>query len=333
MLEEVVPWLVCPQCRDELKWNMHRRDGDRIVEADARCPGCGDTFEVRDGIAALLAARPDPAADLWEEAEGHLSAHLRGDATLSARLMDGPLDQLNPADRFLRAMVLEDRGRLGEAQAAVESAWPGLYTAAMRESAAAMIDEVVSRVPGEAGRGPVVDLACGRGMLLTRIAQAGHAVVGTDVSVRVLRGVLRRLRHRGLAGRVSLVAADLRHVPLRDAGAGLLTTHLGLDNLSPAHALDGVLAECRRVAGGTFLSICQAEQTGTGLRWPPHAGEVSPRHPLLARMDRRGWRSTVLACSDADAEPTPQSQVLEGVRIDAFPPVPTIVHWSLIAAH
>jgi len=332
---DLVPWLVCPGCRGDLRWDVQRGAGAHIIDAEARCRQCDTTYQVRDGVAALLPilAGEMPASDLWEQTEGQLSAYLRSDPDVRARLMDTPIDLLGPADRFLRAMALEEQGRFDEAAAAIELAEPGLYTAPVRNLSKRMLDEVAARTRDLAGNGPVVDLASGRGALLTRIAETGGMVVGTDASIRVLRRDQRWFECRGLAERVSMVAADMRHIPFRDASIGVLTTNLGLDNLSPPEALDDVLSECRRVTSGTFLAICQAEVTDDGLRWPTVAGEASEQHPILARLNRSGWwRAQIVASGRVVAEPTPSSTILEGVRIDAFPAAPATVEWALAAA-
>jgi hypothetical protein len=211
-------------------------------------------------------------------------------------------------------------------------ALPGLYTEAVRDCSARMVDEVAARVRDLAGTGPVVDLASGRGSLLTRLARIGGPVVGTDASIRVLRRDRRELERLGLADRVSLIAADMRHIPFRDATIGILTTNVGLDNLSPPEALDQVLSECRRVTAGPFLAICQAEVTDDGLRWPAITGETGRPHPILARLERSGWAAQIVASGEAVAEPTPPSTLLDGVHIDAFPQTTTRVEWSIVVA-
>jgi uncharacterized protein YbaR (Trm112 family) len=330
---ELVAWLICPTCRGELHWEMQRHNGDRIIDADVHCRDCGCSYGVRDGIGALVPRLPGetPAVDAWEQTESQLSQHLR-EADLSAALMEAPIDQLGPADQFLRAMVLEEQGRFDEAETALGLAEPGLYHATMRAGAAHMIEEVAWRLPTRVGHGPVIDLASGRGAMLTRLADSADLVVGTDVSLRVLRRDQRWLNWLGLADRVSLLAVDMRHIPFRDASIGVLTTNVGLDNLSPPEALDEVLSECRRATSGAFLVISLAEVSVHGLSWPVLTGETSQQHPILTRLARAGWRAQIVASRPAVAEPTPPSAILDGVHIDAFPEVTTPVEWSLAEA-
>ena len=60
--------------------------------------------------------------------------------------MESPLDDLNPADQFLRGMILEERQQYDTAQAARESALSSLYTAAYQECSAAQIQYIAEQV-------------------------------------------------------------------------------------------------------------------------------------------------------------------------------------------
>src|SRR5215470_10551116 len=119
--------LECPGCHGSLAWNIAEQRGERIEEAEARCTECGATFPVQEGIAFFL-LKDVPRNDLWEQSESHLSRYLREHSEVEHQLMDSPVDQLNPADQFLRAMVLSDRGAYSEAKALNDLAISRLYT-------------------------------------------------------------------------------------------------------------------------------------------------------------------------------------------------------------
>jgi len=77
----------------------------------------------------------------------------------------------------------------------------------------------VSRLaPLLAGRGPIVDVACGAGRYLAAFAAAGLDAFGVDLSEYLL---IDASEQRGLGGR--LVLADMRVLPVRDASVGAVT--------------------------------------------------------------------------------------------------------------
>lgn len=88
----------------------------------------------------------------------------------------------------------------------------------------------------------VLDLGCGWGRHLRLLAEAGHRVVGVDLSPALLR------RARTGPRRLRLVAGDMRRLPFADASFDAvfnLATSLGLF-LDDRDAV-GALAEARRV--------------------------------------------------------------------------------------
>jgi SAM-dependent methyltransferase len=131
---------------------------------------------------------------------------------------------------------------------------------ARRETAA--LRELIGLAQGDR----LLDLGCGWGRHLRLLAAAGHAVVGVDLSLALLRRARRppapergergRYGGGGEAGTASLVAGDMRRLPLADAAFDAvvnLATSLGLFLRDEPAAL--ALAEARRVLrpGGSFL--------------------------------------------------------------------------------
>lgn len=101
---------------------------------------------------------------------------------------------------------------------------------------AALEDAFLSRLPR---RGVVGDLGCGPGRDGARIAAAGHAVLGVDLS-----GSMLRLASTGLAGRV--VQGDLRAVPLASASLDGIWNVASLLHV-PEQGTGSVLREFRRL--------------------------------------------------------------------------------------
>jgi len=63
--------------------------------------------------------------------------------------------------------------------------------------------------------GPVLEVGCGAGHLLARLAGNGIEVTGVDISPNMVNLAERRLRRAGVPGRV--ICADARRLPLPDA--------------------------------------------------------------------------------------------------------------------
>lgn len=326
-MKELLPDLLeCPACRGPLRWEVRERDGDRIEAADARCAGCGAVYPVRDGIGLFLA--PDlPRDDPWEQAGGHLSRYLGEHPDVEALLMEPPADELGPADRFFRALVLEDRGRFAEAHAAAASAMRQLYTPESQACRERQLDYVAARLAGR-DTGPVVDLASGRCRLVERLARAlDRPIVATDFSPRVLRRDRRWLEFLGLYDRVNLLALDARRSPFRTGAVETLTTFAGLENVEQP---DAVLRECRRTVSrdaGGFFAITQVD-----LGERPDDVRTDGWDLLLGRLADAGWRAEVENRCRARAEPTPRGIVLEGAAIDAFPEAATTVESGVLVA-
>jgi ubiquinone/menaquinone biosynthesis methyltransferase len=97
----------------------------------------------------------------------------------------------------------------------------------------------------------VLDLACGTGDLLFAAAKRARAVVGLDITYRMLQ--LARSR-RALGCGSCLVGGDMLALPFRDARFEVVTTGYGLRNVVD---LRTALAEIHRVLvpGGSFLSL------------------------------------------------------------------------------
>lgn len=107
----LVEMLQCPVCAGMLQWRIAARDGNRIEQADIRCLRCGAPYFVREGIGVFLP--PDmPRNDLWEQTSTALGRYLQEHPHVEQRLMSSPIETLPPADRFYRALVLEERGDL-----------------------------------------------------------------------------------------------------------------------------------------------------------------------------------------------------------------------------
>jgi SAM-dependent methyltransferase len=128
--------------------------------------------------------------------------------------------------------------------------------------------------------GPVLDLACGTGRLMTPLLRDGHTVVGVDRAPAMLAAAARRLRRLGSSRRAHglLVRGDLRALP---AGAGFAIAVCAFHSLQHLVS-DEDLERCLRGVAGSL----------TARGWL--AFDVVPPDPVwLARGDHRRWARTV----------------------------------------
>ena len=319
----------CPACSGPLVWRPATWDGDRILDATARCSGCGVSYDVRHGVAVLL---PGVVTDAWAETESWLTTLTREQPAVERALLDPDPSALGPADLLFRALALEDRGDFARARQAADLADEGLYTEETRACRDELLDDLVGAVEAGPETGLVVDIATGRGVLVERLAaRIDRPIVATDVSPHVLLRTLTALDALGLGQRVSFVACDARRTPFGDGAVPIATTHAGLGNVTEPGSL---LGELRRVVSGRFLAVTTfysrdddenaAQIQRLGLE------RVLYRDTLLAELEAAGWSAGIAGSCQARAEPTPASVVVEEAEIDALPAAPAELEWALV---
>ncbi|NIN67769.1 MAG: methyltransferase domain-containing protein, partial [Anaerolineae bacterium] len=331
MYTYLIEMLQCPDCRGELEWTMAERRGDRIEMAEARCRACAAIYPVHDGIGVFLT--PDlPRDDLWEEVDSHLAEHLRQHPDIERQLMDVPVEALAPADRFFRALILDERGEYARARDVADEARLGLYTQEYLACSDRQIEYLLERL--SVPDGPIVDLASGIGHLLEAMARRlTQPIVATDFSPLVLKRDRHRLEFFGLYERVSLLAFDARRSPFKDGAVKTLTTYQGLSNIREPGNL---LGELRRIASGSFLvvSIFFPEEDDANKAAINEMGlsDLLFRRPALESFAEAGWQVEIADSCFAKAHPTPTGIVLEGARVDALPVTETTLQWCVILA-
>jgi uncharacterized protein YbaR (Trm112 family) len=333
MLADLIPMLECPACHGGLDWAIHQAAEAHILAADIRCRSCGAGYAVRDGIGLFLTPNlPREDLDPWQGVESELMQYLHHHPDVERRLMQVPPDALNPADRFFRALVLEERGRYLEARVVEESALAGLHTAEYLACWSGQMENVIERLA--AADGPVVDLASGRCYLVERLAQRLNCpIVACDFSPRVLQRDRQRLQAQGLSRQVSLLAFDARRTPFQKGAVKVLTTNLGLPNIREPGDL---LGELRRIAGGTFLAVSHFypepdRANGRAIR-AAKLETMSYRRTAMEAFAGAGWHVEIANACSGRALPTPDAVVLEGATIDSLPVAETTLEWCVLAA-
>lgn len=99
----------------------------------------------------------------------------------------------------------------------------------------------------------VLDLACGTGDIAFEAAARGGAVVGLDITSRMIELARAKARERR-ASRARFLVGDMMALPFADASFDLVTTGYGLRNVP---RLAGAIREIYRVLkpGGRLLSL------------------------------------------------------------------------------
>lgn len=329
--EQLTRLLVCPACHGSLQWVFFQRRGDRIQEGKAICGVCRSDYPVHQGIAVFLTTLPKPE-DLWNEADTEIASFLKSEPERARRLMEAPLESLNPTDQLVRGFVLEARKDFVQAKNALDRANHGMYTAQFRAASRSQTHYVKERLAVRPG--PVVDLASGMGSLLeSLLPDSTQQFIGTDVSTRVLLRDQEVFDHFGLGSRLSFLAFDARHTPFADGSLPSLVSNVGLANIENPGDL---LEELRRVVSGEFLAI--------SIFYPEDGGPNSEmihrlnldsllyRESALRHFHRAGFEVEVCNMQKATARPTPRGEIMNEVQPDRLPVSETEVEWCTLVA-
>lgn len=265
--------------------------------------------------------------DTWADAESALSQFLRENPDVQHALLESPLAELSPADAYLRGSVLEERVGFDAARDAYASADSRLYSEEVRRARDEALGYVVEVVRG--GDGLVVDVATGRGTLLERLLDAtDRPLVATDVSSTILGHLRRRLGDE----RVRYITADARSLPFEDASVPTCVSHVGLANVPENDAL---LAELRRVGRElvvTHVFYPEGDDENRSVAREHGLETLLVRSSALDAFGAAGWKVEILAEQEVNAEPTPESLLIPGVRIDAIPVAATTATWCVLYA-
>jgi ubiquinone/menaquinone biosynthesis C-methylase UbiE len=179
------------------------------------------------------------------------------------------------------------------------------------------------------GEGLVVDVATGRGTLLARLLDATERpLVATDVSPTILGHARRRFGE----DRVRYVVADARSLPFEDASVSTLVSHVGLANVPDADAL---LRELRRVGGelvATHVFYPEDDEDNRAAAREQGLETLLMRSSALAAFAATAWELEIESERAVHVEPTPDSVLIPGVRIDGIPVAATTATWCVLKA-
>jgi uncharacterized protein YbaR (Trm112 family) len=196
MYAYLMDMLECPVCHGTLRWDVTEETEDRIETGMATCLQCSAAYPICEGIGIFLTSHL-PRTDSWEQVESQLMLYLREHPDLERDLVDVTTDTLGRTDLAYRAMVLEERKEFQRSKALDELAEKGIDTAEYRACWQSQVEYVLEQVAGI--KGPIIDLASGRGDLVEEMAQRlDRPIVATDFSPHILRRDRKRLEARGL---------------------------------------------------------------------------------------------------------------------------------------
>jgi len=331
MQEFLIEILECPSCHGELNWKVIQHQGNRIEEAEVNCKKCDGTYLVKEGIGLFLT--PDlPRNDFWEQLDSQLIQYLRKNPQIESKLMDTPLNTLNPADQFFRAQILEERGEFAQAKAIANLAYSKLYAPEYLKCYNAQINYLIAQL--SIFDGPIIDLASGRGDLAELLVRKfKQPIVYTDFSPQILRRNRRWLEFFDLYERVSLLAFDARRSPFKDGAIKMMTTNLGIINIEEP---ENLLSELRRVVSGKFFAIShfypEDDEVNAEAIKKVGLDQFLFRKPALNSFCKAGWQVKMENMMIGKAWPTPKGEVMEGAGIDAFPVTETKLEWGVLAA-
>ena len=331
MQDFLIEMLECPSCHGELNWKITQHQGERIEEAKVNCKKCGNTYLVKEGIGLFLT--PDlPRNDLWEQLDSQLIQYLRENPQIESKLMDVPLNTLNPADQFFRAQILEERGEFAQAKATANFAYSKLYAPEYLKCYNAQINYLIAQL--SIFDGPIIDLASGRGDLAELLVRKlKQPIVFTDFSPQILRRNRRWLEFFGLYERVSLLAFDARRSPFKDGAIKMMTTNLGLINIEEP---ENLLIELRRIVSGKFFAIShfypEDDEVNAEAIKKLGVDQFLFRNSALEFFYSAGWQVKMENMMIGKACPTPKGEVIEEAGIDAFPVAETKLEWGVLAA-
>lgn len=227
MKEWLLDLLACPVNPQHPLSPLEGFDGDRVMDGSLRCPACGLTFPVRQGVPILVPPGPDASAA--QDEPDRVRAHKRQQASYFDDKVQAEFEVVRPHGTPL--------------------AYRWLMAEKFRRS--------VAFLPPLAGA-TVIDACCGSGMDAEFLVREGARVIALDISEGCASRARVRAQRYGLDYRV--VVGDVEHLPIRTAAVDIGYVQDGLHHLDePALGL----RELARVARHAVSINEPADALGT----------------------------------------------------------------------
>lgn len=310
MSERWIGLLRCPVCRGTLE-----------MTEQLRCRNCGTEFPQVNNVPCLFGPGKE---DIWASAQSGLAQILKEHPEIASALEHAGETSLNGADLSAKASMLRLQGRFREAAGLHELAMLRCYPREYIDGLQAQMDFIAESLKGYAG--PVLDIASGRGMLISSLLDKTEAaLIASDLSPTVLADYqASRWQEHIDSGRLDLMAFDAMNMPFRNGSAMAATTCLGLQNIPGPEA---AIRELRRVCGGKLYALClffpEDDETNQKAAAKLGLDGAFSLERLLELMKSCGWRITVHEGEWFRMRPTPEGQLVAGMKVDGLPAAST----------
>ena len=161
-------------------------------------------------------------------------------------------------------------------------------------------DQVAARFSaalGEAGRGRLLDVACGPGVVTAALAPAAASIVAFDATEEMLEKARARCARAGLSN-VEFRTGDAEKLPFDDGSFDAVVTRLAIHHFAaPQRAIDEMFRVLRTGGVAVIVDVISSEDAVESglhnaierLRDPSHV-RMLPASELAARITRAGFR-------------------------------------------
>jgi len=162
---------------------------------------------------------------------------------------------------------------------------------------------------GEAGRGKLLDVACGPGVVTAALAPHASSVVAFDATTQMLEKAKARCAKAGLTN-VAFRSGNAENLPFEDAEFDGAVTRLAIHHFAnPQRALDEMFRVLRPGGAAAIVDAVSSEDSEESnlhnaierLRDPSHV-RMLPASELDASVSRAGFRDIEHATWDMDRE-------------------------------
>jgi len=313
--------LICPECYEELIWEITDATKIHIMEAKIKCGNCAKIYAAKNGVGCFVDYQ-DSSDDSWERAENWLKNFTAENPDIIKKLMTADIEKLNAADIMIRSMLNKIEENHEEAERLNKLCNQKAYKEETLKAGYAQADYIINALKNE--KDFILDVASGQGTLISKFLEnTDVCVVSSDISFNVLKKAKESAEKDGFGDRVSYIAFDLKKSPFKNKSVKTITTYVGLQNIENPEKIFG---ELRRICGGKLYSACvfccednivnrkDLENDGLDKTWI--------KNKYIEEFNNAGFVSVVENSIITLDDPTPVGKIMQGVKIDGFPVEP-----------